>query len=299
VVANCLPLQLAWAREQAGFAMRVRRPSRLARILRAQISAFDPDVVYAQDLSLIDEELSARLRDDGRLLVAQVGSGPPPEQVVRRYDLVMTSFPHFVERYRALGVDAEYFAIGFDERVLERIEDAPRGRYDAVFVGTIHPPEIHAGGMALLERAAAAGVEFWGRADALPEGSPIRARHHGPAWGLDMYRVLAGARIAVNRHGDIAEGNANNMRLFEATGVGSLLLTEAAPNLPELFDPGREVVTYQGADDLVEKITHYVEHDDERTAIARAGQARTLRDHTYAQRMRQLADILEKRLGSR
>ena len=33
-----------------------------------------------------------------------------------------------------------------------------------------------------------------------------------------MYRVLARTRVAVNRHGDIAEGYANNMRLFEATG---------------------------------------------------------------------------------
>ena len=64
-----------------------------------------------------------------------------------------------------------------------------------------------------------------------------------------MYRVLARTRVAMNRHGDIAEGHANNMRLFEATGAGALLATEAADNLPELFEPGREVLAYRDADD--------------------------------------------------
>ena len=65
------------------------------------------------------------------------------------------------------------------------------------------------------------------------------------------------------------------MRLYEATGVGALLLTEAAPNLSDMFEPGVEIVTYTGADDLIEKARHYLEHEDERAAIARAGQART------------------------
>ena len=97
-----------------------------------------------------------------------------------------------------------------------------------------------------------------------------------------MYRVLARARIVVNRHGPVAKGYANNMRLFEATGTGAMLVTEAAPNLSEYFEVGREVVTYDGPDDLMDKLSHYLEHDDERRAIAAAGQARTLRDHTYA-----------------
>jgi spore maturation protein CgeB len=83
------------------------------------------------------------------------------------------------------------------------------------------------------------------------------------------------------------------MRLYEATGVGTLLLTDEAKNLGELFEPGREVVTYADADDLAEKVRHYLAHEDERSAVARAGQERTLREHTYAERMRELVAILE------
>ena len=50
-------------------------------------------------------------------------------------------------------------------------------------------------------------------------------------------------------------------------------------------------------DDLVDKLLYLAEHDDERRRIAAAGQARTLREHTYANRMAELAAMLETRLG--
>jgi spore maturation protein CgeB len=166
------------------------------------------------------------------------------------------------------------------------------------FVGTIHSDRVHRGGLQLLERLSSdVSLQVWGVVDAkLPRSSPIRARYRGQAWGIDMYRVLAQSRIAVNRHGDVAGGYAANMRMFEATGVGALLMTESATNLPDFFEPGREVVAYDGVDDLVGKIRHFLEHDEERRRIAAAGQRRTLTEHTYGHRIRQLAGMLEARL---
>jgi spore maturation protein CgeB len=96
----------------------------------------------------------------------------------------------------------------------------------------------------------------------------------------------------------VAEGYSNNMRLYEATGSGALLLTDPGRNLAELFEPGREVLVYTGAADLAAKIAHHLEDEEERRAIASAGQARTLRDHTYEQRIAELAEVLQARLGS-
>ena len=52
------------------------------------------------------------------------------------------------------------------------------------------------------------------------------------------------------------------------------------------------MVTYSTEDELVETIEHYLDDEAARTRIARAGQERTLRDHTYSHRMRELVDIL-------
>jgi spore maturation protein CgeB len=111
-----------------------------------------------------------------------------------------------------------------------------------------------------------------------------------------MYAALRAARIVFNRHIDIAGCYANNMRLYEATGVGTLLLTDRKDNLGQLFEPGREVAAYGSIEECVELAGHYLAHVDEAEALARAGQARTLREHTWAQRMAQLVDIVRRYL---
>jgi spore maturation protein CgeB len=114
---------------------------------------------------------------------------------------------------------------------------------------------------------------------------------------MDMYRALARSRITLNRHINVAENNANNMRLYEATGVGAMLLTDRKDNLHELFEIGKEVVAYSSKEEAAELVRYYLEHPGEAAQVAKAGQARTLREHTYAQRMQELVPILKRHLG--
>jgi spore maturation protein CgeB len=115
-------------------------------------------------------------------------------------------------------------------------------------------------------------------------------------FGLEMYLVLKRSKLTFNNHIDISVNSASNKRLFEATGVGTCLLTDWKDNLAELFEPGKEVVTYSSAAECLEKARWLLGHTAERQAIARAGQARTLRDHTFAQRAAQLDDIIKLHL---
>jgi hypothetical protein len=294
VVVNSRELQAAWAREHGirrRLSVRRRRP-----IVLAQAIEFEPDVVYVQDLNVLPPKVLIELRKRSRLLVGQIASEPPSKLQLAPFQLILTSFPHFVSRFRELGIASEYFRIGFDPRVLKRLGDVPH-LAGAAFVGALGRSQ-HSRGNGLLEQAARrAPIDFWGYgAEDWPPSSPIRRRYRGEAWGLDMYRVLAGARIALNRHIDVAGDYANNMRLYEATGVGALLLTDAKSNLGELFEPEAEVVTYASIDELVEKIGHYLADEEARVRIARAGQQRTLGTHTYAERMRELEGILVRYL---
>ena len=308
VVANCEPLQERWARE-SGAARRARLrthlPGRFGIAAQGRLpqeialaQAVGADVVLCQDMGFFERADLDRLRAEGALVAGQIASPPPDRERLGGYDIIFTSFPHFVERFRAAGLDAEYLPLAFDDRLAGRLPDGERP-HAVTFVGGVHP-RVHAAGTALLERLAERlPLEVWGYgAEALEPGSPLRSRHHGEAWGLDMLHLLARSRIVVNRHIEVAEGHANNMRLYEATGAGALLVTEAADNLHELFDAGREVVTYKGADELVERVEHYLRNEDERREIAAAGRRRTLTEHTYARRAERLAELLELRLRS-
>jgi hypothetical protein len=311
LLVNCMPLQTAWARENGArySELALRIPHRLFRIpligrrlaalpglveiAIAQVEALAPDILYCQDLSFFPPEVLARLRKHVRLIVGQIACPLPPESFVKGYDLILTSFPHFVPRLRALGVESEYFRIGFDTRVLQAIGTVEKD-IGVSFVGGIS--RHHGKAMSVLDHLAReTPIQFFGYgADSLDRDSPIRARHHGEVWGLDMYRALARSRITVNRHINVAENNANNMRLYEATGVGSMLITDRKDNLNDLFEVGKEVVAYSTPHEAAELVRYYLAHPAQADLIARAGQARTLRDHTYQQRMTELLPVLQR-----
>jgi len=54
------------------------------------------------------------------------------------------------------------------------------------------------------------------------------------------------------------------------------------------FIPDKEIVIYESTKDLINKIRYYLEHDDERKAIQKSGYERTLREHTYETRFREI-----------
>lgn len=122
--------------------------------------------------------------------------------------------------------------------------------------------------------------------------SRLAARMHPPLYGLAMYRQMMESAVTLNNHIDVAGDCASNMRLFEATGVGACLLTDWKSNLPEMFEPDAEVVVYRTPAEAVEKYRWLIEHERERRRIAAAGQARTLKDHTLAERATRLHDII-------
>lgn len=120
-----------------------------------------------------------------------------------------------------------------------------------------------------------------------------------PVFGLDMYKLLSKADITLNTHGEIANKCAGNIRLFEATGVGTCLVTDWKDNINELFEPGKEIVTYTDFDDCVNKINWLIQHPDERKKIAAAGQAKTLKYHTVENRANALHEILINELAGK
>jgi len=274
-----------------------QQPSWFYDILSAQIRQYRPDVLINQDMLQISGDFLREMKPYVRLLLGQhAATRLGKAQEYDCYDLIISSFPPTVEYFRTNSIPAELNRMGFEPRVLACLP--PReGTYEVTFIGSFHG--IHGGRRAFLEALCGqldsrAQLHIWAPAvDQLPSGSPLRAHYQGRVWGRDMYHVLNCSRITLNHHGDVLP-YANNMRLFEATGVGTLLLTDWKENLGEMFDPGKEVVAYRTPEECAELIRYYLAHDDERQAIARAGQARTLREHTYEHRTKELIALVRK-----
>jgi spore maturation protein CgeB len=124
----------------------------------------------------------------------------------------------------------------------------------------------------------------------------LKSMHRGNAWGLDMYKIIASSLITLNRHSNISEKYANNMRLFEATGVGTLLLTDYKSNLEEYFKIDEEVLTYNNPDDAIEKIDWALRNPEQAKRISSEGQRRTLKFHTYEKILSTVANHINQKV---
>ena len=117
-----------------------------------------------------------------------------------------------------------------------------------------------------------------------------------PVMGMDMYNILHQSIVTFNKHTDATQGDVGNMRLFEATGTGTCLITDLGYNLCDLFDTDKEVMTYSSIDEAVEKANYLLGHPAVAAEIASAGQKRVLKDHTTFQRCRQIDEVIQKKL---
>jgi hypothetical protein len=265
------------------------------KILAEQIKRFKPDVLLNQAMDKISGRFLKEMKPYVRLSIGQIASSLPEDEDFGCYDLIISSLPNLIEYFRNTGIHAELHRFGFEPKIL----DSLTGRKEKVpisFVGNLFSG--HKSRIVLLEHLSGRlDVRIWsGALGHLSETSLLRARHEGAAWGVDMYNILFNSKITLNSHIDMAGPFANNMRLYEATGAGALLVTDWKANLHEMFEPGKEVVAFRTPEECAQIILHYLDHEEERESIARAGQRRTLGEHTYYRRMQELTDIVKKYL---
>lgn len=159
---------------------------------------------------------------------------------------------------------------------LHNIEEGPR-EYDVAYVGRVQDDESDRRRM-LLETI---GARF--------PNSRI-----AQCWPEEMARVYARARIVVNA----AVNRDVNMRVFEATASGALLITDEADGLDELFEEGVHYVKYRDDAELPELIGRYLKDDAARERIARAGREHVLKHHTYERRMEQMLEAVLEAAGA-
>lgn len=267
------------------------------KAMLAQIKETKPDVVYIQLMAHISPVFLKKIKKYCKLLVGQIACPLPGMGNFKEYDLVLSSLPNFVDKFNKAGIKSEYFKLGFETKILNYLEKKADS-FAVVHIGGYG--HVHEERNVLLEKAnEIVPIDFWGYGlNNLPGESKIRNNFHGGAWGIVMFNILYNSKITMTKHIDSVAGEyANNMTLFEATGVGTLLITDEKKNLGELFKVDEEIVTYKDANDLAAKIKYYLEHEDERQTIALAGQRRTLKDHSYKVRMEELIIIINKYLN--
>lgn len=264
------------------------------KILLAQIEEANPDIILNQVPEIVTADILNQVKRAGRVLIVQHGNQPPDDFDASPYTFGISLIPAVVDFFRQRGIPAENCHLAFDPSVLERLGPEPQKDIEVSFVGGLSAG--HGQRIELLEAIARElPIELYlSGFKGIASDSPLHRCMRGEVWGRDMYDILRRSKVTLNSHINAAKGMAGNMRLYEATGVGSFLLTDNLPNLPDLFQPGVHVGTYDSASDCVAKIKYYLAHQTERESIAHEGQRHTLEQHTYRKRLQELLELVKK-----
>lgn len=82
------------------------------------------------------------------------------------------------------------------------------------------------------------------------------------------------------------------LRAMDILGAGGFLLTNYQSDFDRHFTAGEDYVCYDSLADLQDKITYYLEHENERRQIAENGH-RKAAEHSYKKRMQEMLFVLD------
>ena len=109
-----------------------------------------------------------------------------------------------------------------------------------------------------------------------------------PAVAIDrMAQIYARHAASINIHADVVRAG-TNMRTFECAGYCVAQLVERLPFLDQLFEPGKEILTFDNAQELMSQMARMQREPRLRESLATCALRRVHAEHTYLHRVKQL-----------
>lgn len=268
--------------------------------LLKQVQQFKPDVIFIQDINFVPPTLVKKLTNSSKLIVGEIASPLPPDKFLKKYDLILSALPPIVEQCKKLGIKSEWLPLGFDARNLKYFKNFEDREFEVAFIGSIS--NLQKKTIPMIKEASKSNLKLriYGPKSNFEQLKSVSLEHlyHGEAWGKDMFRILGNTKLVINRHGEIAQSYAVNMRMYEATGMGAALLTDNEKGLPTLFEKELELLTYSSLLELFEKLQAIANKEIDLKVISQNGHQKTISTHTYRLRSEQLSEIIKATLGS-
>lgn len=284
LIPNCRELQTAWAKENnVGF----NEDDWQFSIPIQQIKKLRPDILYLGSMFDYYGEFMDEVRNYTKNVFGWISCVIPSGTKYHKLDLILSSLPSLVEKFKREGINSEYLNSSFDASILNKLAQPLKQDIDFSFIGSItghHQNRIYF----IKELLSKTSLQLFARnVKALNNGNILQRtlsknkytrRNKGDVYGLDMYNILQRSKITFNKHIDMSNEYIGNARMFEATGAGTLLLTDGLSSPNKVFKDD-EVVYYDTVDEAIEKLNYYLQHEEERIKIAKKGQERTLREY--------------------
>ena len=269
------------------------------------ICDFKPDVLLiVKGMYITPKDLIAIHKICGCLIV-HLMNDEGDERNFERYslpiaeesDVVFTAQESYIAKYKEHGIsNVYYFSYACDPDIHRSVslndQDLLKFSCDVSFAGTCRSERIR-----MIQAVASHHPVVWGngwRRYKVPRD--VKGFVRGKALVMDdLVKLYNASKITLNVHKpyEIYDGTKANMRVFEATASGVLLITDQPRGMKQMFTPDKELVCYDNLEELLELVDYYLDNTEERESIARRGQIRARREHTYLKRVKDMLQNLE------
>lgn len=126
-----------------------------------------------------------------------------------------------------------------------------------------------------------------GRAEALPYLSFSSLRD---------YIARSKINLVITRQAHAAVDGSSSMRPFELAMMGACMVCSPYLGIERWFEPGKELVLVNSAEEAIDRYRFLLTHETERQAIGGAARRRALAEHTFRHRAGHLVRIIQEHL---
>jgi spore maturation protein CgeB len=274
----------------------------LSRRLERRCADLAPDVVLVIKGGPIGPEVLRRMKRGGRTAVVNFFPDNPlwmiPFGHIEAYDVFFTKERYAMRQLEMVGLRnlhylPMYCVPALHHPVSLEPEEATALRGVVALVGARYPYRER-----LVRELLDLPVRVWGPGWRSADPALAHVVADGFLDGRAKLAVYTGATLSLNPHHPMNDIVGVNTRAFELAAAGACQVVDHKDELPPLFKPGEEVVTYRDLSDLRRTIAYHLAHPDEARAIGDNARRRALAEHTLRHRIEELIAALRDRCGA-
>ncbi len=172
-------------------------------------------------------------------------------------------------------------------------EDRIKYSCDLAFVGHVYPERAK-----LFKNLMSFDFKIYGQVSGSVDDkilAHLKSKIQADSISVENRRKLYSlAKIVICKEGNSLHISSPSIRLFKVALCGGFPLVEYLSDLEDMFEIGTELICYYDKEDMIHKINYYLEHDDERNAIAEKCRKKVLQKHTIDIRMQALVQKIKE-----
>lgn len=270
---------------------RIKKLSKIFRKNQIDLTISTHDFLYPDEIDLIKEKTKAPVVmwfPDG------IGYSNKAFFMISKYDYIFFQDPYAVNRLRSQYNKQNVFYLPeccnpkYHKKTILTADDISKYSCDISTYGNPHNYRSYFFSELVSYNYK---IKIWGHQPSIWQNDPIVKYIYMGEYLVNEEKAKSVLAAKINLNSLVPAGIAGlNARAFEIAGIGGFQLIHWREGLKDLFEDGKEIVSFNNFDDLLEKINYYLNNPEERKQIAEASQKRAYSDHTYEKRLLKIFD---------